>query len=261
MHPLTLFHREYGDPQPSRIPILLLHGLFGSSTNWHGIAKRLSQHRQVITVDLRNHGRSPRSTSMSYEEMVADLTVLLDELGIERTIPVGHSMGGKVAMWLALTQPDRVEALAVADMAPVTYPGRFRAIIGALSGLDLLGITSRREADARLAAELPEAGVRNYLLQNLIKEGDGWRWRMDLPTLSAAMDGLMAFPAAAGHQYPGPAQFIYGTDSDYVTGKHLPTIRGLFPLARLRAIPNAGHWVYADQPDAFVRALVGSLRD
>ena len=261
MQTLPIFHRAYGDPQSSRTPVLLLHGLFGSSANWHGIAKHLAQERPVVSMDLRNHGRSPWDASMGYKEMAADLGALLDSIGVERAVLVGHSMGGKAAMWLALTQPDRVEAVVVADIAPVTYPGRFETIVDALSRLELDGLGSRREAETRLEDRLPDPAVRAYLLQNLIKEGDGWRWRVNLASLSRSIDQLMSFPRADGRQYPGPALFVYGTDSDYVTGTQLGAIRMLFPLARLRAVSNAGHWVYADQPDAFVRAVKGFLRD
>jgi len=257
MKTLPLFYRTYSDPGSHRTPALLPHGLFGSSVNWHGIAKRLSRDRAVLSIDLRNHGRSPWSASMGYEEMAGDLVALLDEMDIGRTIPVGHSMGGKTAMWLALTQPDRVESVVVADIAPTAYPGRFKLIIDALTSLQLDDLASRREADARLVRQLPSPAVRAYLLQNLIKEGQGWRWRVNLAGLAQSIDRLMSFPQPDGRQYPGPALFVYGTDSDYVTGTQLKTIRTLFPRARLRAIPNAGHWVYADEPDTFVRAVQG----
>jgi pimeloyl-ACP methyl ester carboxylesterase len=198
---------------------------------------------------------------MDYQSMAADLADLLDALDIEQASLTGHSMGGKAAMWLALTRPDRVASLTVADIAPAAYPARFQTVIDALCGLDLASLGSRREADLRLTGALPNPTLRSYLLQNLVKEDAGWRWRVDLPLLEGAMDALMSFPAADGRQYPGPALFVYGTASDYVTGSHLPAIRQLFPLARLRALPNAGHWVYSEQPDTFVRALRGFLPD
>jgi pimeloyl-ACP methyl ester carboxylesterase len=239
--------------------LLLLHGLFGSSANWHGIASALSDNVPVISVDLRNHGRSHWDEAMGYEEMACDLRALLVHLGIERVSVAGHSMGGKAAMWLALTHPERVEALVAADIAPVTYPGRFTAIIETLRELDLTELGSRREADLRLAGALHSPALRSYLLQNLVKDGEAWRWRLNLAALDGAMDELMSFPDPNARQYPGPALFVYGTESDYVNGEHLPRIRTLFPLARLRAVPNAGHWVYSDEPDAFVRALTGFL--
>jgi esterase len=160
---------------------------------------------------------------------------------------------------VALNHPQRVAALAVADMAPVTYPGRFRTILETLASLELTTIGSRRDADARLEKSISDPAVRAYLLQNLVKEDEGWRWRINLAALSESIDSLMSFPAVEGLQFPGSALFIYGTESDYVTGERLPAIKTLFPLARLRAVPNAGHWVYAEQPDAVVSALRGFL--
>ena len=254
-----LFLREYGDVGDGRPPVVLLHGLFGSSTNWHRIARRLSESRRVLAPDLRNHGRSPSIPPMTYPAMAEDLANLLDQQGVDQAALVGHSMGGKAAMWLALTRPERVQALVVADMAPVSYAHGFDGVLAALGALDLRAIADRRDADARLAQHLDTPSLRAYLLQNLIKEGDGWRWRIDLPILRNSMDDILGFPDTVGRQYPGPAFFIYGNDSDYVTGKQLPAIRTLFPLARLRGVPNAGHWVYADQPDAFFNAVSGFL--
>jgi pimeloyl-ACP methyl ester carboxylesterase len=251
---LKLFVREYG-ADAGGTPLVLVHGLFGSSTNWHGIARRLSESRRVLAVDLRNHGRSPAASEMTYPVMAADLATLIEDEAGGRAVLVGHSLGGKAAMWLALSRPELLDSLVVADMAPAAYPSRFAAIFAALADLDLDSLRDRREADARLAARLPDPAVRGYLLQNLVRRGDAWQWRMNLPAVSESLSDLMRFPLAHGRQFPGPALFVYGTESDYVTAAHLPAIRAHFPLARLRPIPNAGHWVYADRPDAFLRAL------
>jgi pimeloyl-ACP methyl ester carboxylesterase len=259
MSAIKPFLREYGDPGSGPVPVVLLHGLFGSSTNWHSIARRLGESRQVLVPDMRNHGRSPSRAPMTYQAMTDELAGLLDDHGIDRAALVGHSMGGKAAMWMTLTRPERVQSLVVADIAPVAYGHRFDGIVDALRALELDGLEDRRDADARLSARLGDPALRGYLLQNLVKEGQTWRWRIDLAILKASMDQIQGFPEAAGHQFAGPALFIYGTGSDYVSGKQLPAIRTLFPLARLRAVPNAGHWVYADQPDSFLRALEGFL--
>lgn len=259
MGALTLALREYGQPGEAP-PVLLLHGLFGSAANWHRIAKRLAEGRQVLVPDLRNHGHSPRSDEMTYPAMAEDLLALLDQRDIRRAVVVGHSMGGKAAMWLALSQPRRVESLGVADISPATYPHRFDAILDALEGLDLEHLPGRREADAQLAQALPSPALRDYLLHNLAREGDAWHWRINLPVLRAAMEDIVGFPDTDGRQFAGPTLFIYGTDSDYVTGAHLPAIRALFRHARLRAVPNAGHWVYAEQPQTFTAAIQGLLQ-
>lgn len=257
---MKLFLREYGDPGSTNPTVILLHGLFGSSTNWHGIARRLGETRAVLVPDLRNHGRSGHSRVMSYPAMAEDLSGLLDDRGIDCAALVGHSMGGKVAMWLALTRPERVRALAVVDIAPEAYPHRFERLIGALSTLDLETLYGRRDADRILADQIPSPELRGFLLQNLVRDTDGWRWRLNLTVLSAAMDEIIGFPGPDARQFPGPALFVYGTASDYLAGAHLATIRALFPLARLRAVSGAGHWVYADRPHAFFKALEEFLR-
>ncbi len=258
---LRLNCREYGGEHQVEVPVVLIHGLFGASANWHGIARRLAEDRRVLVPDLRNHGDSPWSEPMDYPSMAADLAGLLADRSIDRAHLVGHSMGGKVAMWLALAAPGRVGSLVVVDMAPVRYPRRFESLIEAIAGLPLGAITDRRDADRRLASTIPTSAVRGYLLQNLVHgEGGGWRWRINLPLLAASMETILDFPDAGGRQFPGPALFLHGSRSDYVTGEGLPRIRTLFPLARLRSIPNAGHWVYADQPEAFTAAVAGFLK-
>ncbi len=256
-----LYLRDYGDPGTGLSPVVLLHGLFGSSTNWHSIARRLAASRQVLVPDLRNHGRSPRRERMTYGAMAEDLAAVLDEQGIDQAALVGHSMGGKAAMWLALTRPERVKALVVADMAPVAYAHGFDPVIAALGTLNLDALSDRRDADAKLTESLDSPALRGYLLQNLVKVQDTWHWRMNLPVLTRRMEDILGFPETAGRQFPGPAYFVYGTESSYVTAKQLPSIGTLFPLARLRAVPSAGHWVYADQPETFLGALRGFLPD
>jgi esterase len=265
---LDLRFREYGGTETGRTPLVLVHGLFGSSANWHGVARRLAAERRVLVPDLRNHGDSPWDGRMDYPSMAADLMALLDRLGIVRAHLAGHSMGGKAAMWLALSTPDRVGSLVVADMAPVTYPTRHGALVDTLARLPLDAIRNRRDADARLAPDVPSAAVRGYLLQSLIRVRDSgrdghnrWRWRVNLPALARSMDLILGFPEAGNRSFPGAALFVYGGRSGYVSSEGLPRIRTLFPLARLRAIPEAGHWVYADQPEAFTAAVAGFLGD
>ena len=262
--PLPLFHRGYGDPASPATPILLIHGLFGSAVNWHPIVGRLHSllgaDRRLIVPDLRNHGQSPHDPILSYEAMAEDLIGLLDSRDIEYVSLVGHSLGGKVAMWLALNWPERIEALAVVDIAPVTYASRFRRLIAALGALNLKTIDSRREADARLAAAIPDPMMRGFLLQNLRKSEAGWSWRLNLAALPDAMEELRTFPDPRERQFHGRTAFIHGADSDYVNTNQLPTIRAIFPRAELVAIPGAGHWVHADQPEAFTQTLVDFLK-
>jgi pimeloyl-ACP methyl ester carboxylesterase len=262
---VRLHLRHYGEVAAGRLPLVLIHGLFGSASNWHGIARRLAADHQVLVPDLRNHGQSPWDPRMDYQSMATDLAALLDAQGIVRAHLVGHSMGGKAAMWLALTAPERVGSLVVADIAPITYASRHGALVKALAALPLHAIEDRRDADARLAAAIQSAPVRAYLLQNLVPDlagavdGRGWRWRLNLEVLAHTLDGILGFPETRDLQFLGPSLFVHGGHSDYVTGEGLPRIRALFPHAHLRGIPNAGHWVYADQPDAFYAAVDGFL--
>lgn len=257
--PVKLHHRAYGDSVAGRPTVVLLHGLFGSSSNLHAIAQALADDYRVLVPDLPNHGRSPHSDDISYPAMAQAVADWLDALGVEEAWLAGHSMGGKTAMWLALSQGARVAGLMVMDMAPVTYPDRFGEIFAALQGLDLARVVDRADADAKLAETLDNPDLRAYLLQNLVKDrSGGWRWRINLAGLAANREALMGFPESSG-SYLGPAVFLYGSLSDYVRPEHGAVIRKLFPYARERQIPGAGHWVYAERPDAVIEALRGFL--
>jgi pimeloyl-ACP methyl ester carboxylesterase len=262
MPSLPLNLRIYGEGVQGLLPVLLIHGLFGAASNWRGIARRLAAQRRVLVPDLRNHGDSPWDERMDYPAMAGDIAALLDAQGVERAHLVGHSMGGKVAMWLALTEPQRVGSLVVADVAPLRYESRFGGLIKALLRLPLTDLRDRRDADARLGEGISTPAVRGYLLQNLVQDAQGlWRWRLNLPVIADSMDAILGFPDPEGRQFPGPALFLHGGRSSYVTAEALPRIRALFPLARLRSIPEAGHWIYAEQPEPFTAAVAGFLKD
>ncbi len=252
--------REFGDYTGERPTLILLHGLFGSSANWHSIARTLAASEHLLVPDLRNHGRSPHHPAMDYPSMGVDLLQLIDEHGFDSVRLLGHSMGGKLAMWLAQTHPERVAGLVVVDIAPVVYQHRFDSIFGALNRLDLAHLADRQQAHEHLQSSLPDAALRHYLLQNLLKDDGRWRWRMNLQGLEAAIADILDYPLPAGaHEYPGPALFVYGGQSDYVRAAQQKRILQLFPQGRLRAIPDAGHWVYAEQPQAFLSALAPFL--
>jgi esterase len=241
-------------------PVVILHGLFGSSSNWKGIARQLSAVCRVITVDLRNHGGSPWDDDVSYAAMADDVRELLDRLRLERAVLVGHSMGGKVAMTLALTAPERVGALGVVDIAPVVYGHSHEGLIEAMSNVDLTRIGNRRDLDAQLAPYIPEAAVRQFLGQNLVYRNDQYAWRVNLRALARGMTLLTGFPDPGPARYNGDCVFIYGEASDYVLPAHHESIRRHFPRARLVAVPDAGHWVHAERPDR-VRAAITELLD
>jgi esterase len=251
-----LHYREYGKRETGRPSLVLLHGLFGSAANWHGIARRFDDRYHLVVPDLRNHGNSPHRDGMPYPAMAADVLALMDSLDLACPYLVGHSMGGKVAMWLALAHPLRVRGLVPVDMAPVSYDHAFQRILDALDSVTEGQVANRREADRLLAMRLESPSLRGYLLQNLIKGPQGWGWRFNLAALRRCMPQILDFPdEGRGMQFPGNALFIYGGRSDYVTPERFQAARALFPYARARIIPDAGHWVYSEAPDEFSAAL------
>lgn len=235
-------------------PLVLLHGLFGSARNFGAVQKRLAAHRRVLALDLRNHGASPHAAGMGYGEQAADVLDTLRQRDALPAVLVGHSMGGKVAMRLALQAPDAVSRLVVCDIAPVAYPPHFRDYARAMMDLDLAPGLTRAAADAALAPNVPEPAVRAFLLQNL-SLGAQPEWRIGLAEIADALPEIEAWDAPAGARYPGPVLILTGDRSDYVRQEHRPAIRALFPAARFVTLKDAGHWLHADQPEAFVSAM------
>jgi esterase len=244
---------EYGEGPP----LAILHGLFGSARNWAGVAQRLAAHHRVIALDLRNHGASPWADTMDYAEMAEDVRRALHASGHRRFALLGHSMGGKAAMVLALAHGAEVERLVVVDIAPVAYQPHPLGYVRAMRALDLGGITRRADADARLTPDVGDAAERAFLLQNLVFPsavgGGEVRWRLNLAAIEGAMPRLAGFPALPpGAAYTGPALFVAGGRSDYLRAGHEPELRRLFPNARIARIADAGHWPHAEQPRAFL---------
>lgn len=243
---------------PGGTPLVIVHGLFGSGRNWGVIARRLSQDWHVLTPDMRNHGDSPRSDSHGYPELAADLAALIDAHG-GRAHVVGHSMGGKAAMTLALLHPDKVASLLVADIAPVSYTHSQMAFIEAMRAVDLSRVEKRSDATAQLAEHVEDKSLQSFFTQSLdLKER---RWKLNLDALAAEMPKILSFPELDG-TYTGPALFLSGGRSDYVRPEHRETIRGYFPKARFARMPQAGHWLHADDPRGFeasVRAFVDAV--
>lgn len=228
-------------------PILIAHGLYGSARNWGGIAKKLSNDRLVITVDMRNHGASQWFDSHNYLDMAADLAEVITAHG-EVADVIGHSMGGKAAMALALTHPQLLRRMIVADIAPVSYDRTQAPIIDALRKLDLSEIEKRSEADRLLAAYITDAGTRAFLLQSLdLKEK---RWRFNMDALEAEMPKIMGFPEF-NMAFGNPVLFLSGANSDYVLNNQRAQIKARFPNARFARIPGAGHWLHAEKPREF----------
>jgi esterase len=250
--PVQLAATEYG----AGPPVAILHGLFGSGRNWHSIALQLARQHRVLAFDLRNHGRSPWADGMRYEEMVEDLRVSLRARGIERLALLGHSMGGKVAMAMALLHPYEIDRLAVVDIAPVSNPPTLLAYVRAMRTVELRGVTRRGEVDAQLVGAVPDAAERAFLLQNLELGDKEVRWRLNLDAIEHDFSQISGFPELpAGSRYQGPTLFIAGARSNYILAGHESTIRRLFPLARISRIEGAGHWVHAEQPQAFLQVV------
>lgn len=237
----------HGTPTETR-PLTIVHGLFGSARNWGAIAKRLSDRGEVTSVDLRNHGESPWRDSHGYHDMADDLAAIL----APGTDVLGHSMGGKAAMVLALKRPDLVGRLIVADIAPVAYSHTQAHLIDAMREIDLDAVETRRDADEQLQPHVAEPGVRAFLLQSL--DVKARRWRLNLDVLADEMAGILSFPEVEG-RYEGPALFLTGSESDYVKREDRPLIKALFPEARFAKLPGAGHWLHADKPREFEAAV------
>jgi pimeloyl-ACP methyl ester carboxylesterase len=236
-------------------PVVLLHGLFGRSQNLGALARRLSSRFRVISLDLRNHGASPHAAGMGYERMAEDVRDTLAGLGVTRASVLGHSMGGKVAMVLALTHPDCVDRLIVADIAPVAYRHSNAAVSAAMLALPLIPGLTRAAAEAYLAEAAPDASVRAFLLQNLIP-GATPGWRIGLEHIAADMKLIEGFPAVPdGARFAGPTLFLRGASSGYVKESAWPVVQALFPASVLETVENAGHWLHAEQPEAFASAV------
>lgn len=239
-------------------PLLLIHGLFGSGENLGMIARLLAERFRVINVDLRNHGRSDHSAELSYPLMAADVAKTMDMLGIPTAAVLGHSMGGKVAMQLALSQPDRVSKLVLADISPVVSQARHLGILDALNRVDLATLTDRKDADRQLQNGINDAGTRAFLLKSLLKTDQGFQWRFNLTALTRQYQQVLAAPDATG-PYTGPVLFIKGGDSDYLLPEHQGQILQLFPSAKAKVIAGTGHWLHAEKPAAFAKITADFL--
>ncbi len=231
------------------LPLLIVHGLFGSGRNWGVIARHLADVRDVITVDMRNHGHSPRAQSQSYADMAGDLAEVIRDRGGKVDL-LGHSMGGKAAMQLALTHGDLIRRLVVADIAPVPYSHDQSGHIHAMRGLDLSGNPTRGEADRRLSSTIADPALRAFFLQSLDLKASPPVWRLNLDVLEAEMPKIVGWPGTQGH-FDNAALFLTGSDSHYVKAEYREAIRALFPKARLAKLPGAGHWLHADRPREF----------
>lgn len=245
---VDLYFSEQGDG----FPLIIVHGLFGSADNWRTLSKKFAENFRVYCVDLRNHGRSAHIDGMSYEEMAADLLKFMADQQIDQAHIIGHSMGGKVAMQLALSHPEKVSRLVVADIAPVRYSHGHDDVMAALYSVRSAGgAASRKEADQLMSEHLPEVGVRQFLMTNLEKKETGkLEWRVGLDQIHAGYESVIRAPE--GPAFHGASLFIRGDRSDYVRDDYLPEIEVLFSQYRLETINGAGHWLHAEKPMEFL---------
>ncbi|MFC1664068.1 alpha/beta fold hydrolase [Pseudomonadota bacterium] len=253
---VQLAFKEYGDGPP----LLILHGLFGSSTNWRSIAKRLSADFRVFTVDLRNHGRSGWHEDMSYDVMANDVHNFMLENDIDRATVLGHSMGGKTAMILAFKHSELIDKLIIVDIAPVAYEHSHSAINKSMLELDLNILANRKEADTALARSIKDRPTRQFLLQNLVAVNSHFSWRINLASIQQNMDGLTGFPININDsRCDHKTLFVHGGNSDYLKLIHHSQIDRLFPNNEIVTIENASHWIHVEKPDALLDQITSFI--
>jgi esterase len=256
METVELAYEEFGHQYP--LPLIILHGFFASSRNWRKIAEKLSVLYHVYVLDMRNHGSSPQHEIMDYPSMTADVLRFMETHRISLPFIMGHSMGGKVAMWLALNHPERMSKLIVVDIAPKSYVHSFDKTIQALINLPLAQIHNRKQAETLLADDIPEQDYRQFLLQNLILQEGSYSWRVNLDIFMRTAANIVAFPEIDNLvPYAGSALFIAGSDSEYVG---LADVFQLFPSAKFRLINKAGHWLHVQQPEVFAEVVENFLQ-
>ena len=243
-------------------PLVVMHGLFGSSRNWQSLARQLAQDFEVYNLDLRNHGQSFHADEMNYPAMAADVADLLDQLGLEDCYLLGHSMGGKVAMTLALQQPRLAARLVVADIAPVAYFHHYDDLIEPILALPLDRLESRAQAEQLLRQNIPEDQLRAFLLQNLARGSEGWYWRVNFRVIQRDMEWLTGFvDLPQDWRIELPTLFLRGDRSDYIGAAEIEVIGEHFDAARIETVEDAGHWLHAEQPQRFAELVLAYLRE
>ncbi len=241
-------------------PLLILHGLFGSRSNWRGIARQLSSTHRVLLPDLRNHGSSPWDDDMGYPAMAADLERLIDTQRLERPVVIGHSMGGKAAMALALADSTRVGGLIVIDVAPVRYVDRMAGFVAAMRSIDLQAAGDRATVQRLLAQSVPDPAVVPFLMQNLVFRESTLGWRINLAAIEASLGRITGFPEELRERrHHGPVRVIAGGRSDYVRRHDGGEFQPMFPRVRVDIVADAGHWVHADAPQQVLSIIRDEL--
>ena len=244
---MKLFYRELGQGQP----MIIMHGIFGSSDNWLTQARLFSSKYHVFTLDLRNHGQSQHSDEFDYMVMANDLQEFIESKKLENAIVIGHSMGGKVAMNFALAHPEKLQKLIVVDIAPRPYNLEHYVILDGLKAIPITTLKSRTEADEVLSQFVPEADVRQFLLKNLQRKPEGgFTWKLNLPVIGSKLKNI-GLDLQVDGRFEKPTLFVRGGRSNYVRDEDMPRIREIFPKAELETL-DTGHWVQAEKPQEFV---------
>lgn len=255
MKPLNFQYYQSENKSTISPPIIILHGLFGQAKNWHNCASNLSRNFEVYVLDLPNHGDSYHTAAIDYLSLSLAVSCFMEEKDIPVASFIAHSMGGKAAMLLALNQPDIIKHLIVVDIAPVNYEHDFSVILKALDRLELSSITSRSKANELLSKSIADRAVRQFLLSNLVRQKDQYRWKFNLKAIQASINEITAFPNNYGRVYNKPCWFIAGNDSDYITTNQRAEIKSLFLKSHILKIKNAGHWVHVEQAKVFLEMV------
>ena len=244
--PVNLHYHAFGEGRP----IMILHGLFGSSRNWQSIAKKLADNFRIITVDLRNHGQSGHTSSMTYADMAEDIHAFIQTFELNDVSVIGHSMGGKVAMMTALQYKNLIDKLIVIDIAPVKYAHTYEKLFLAMENLPLNKIKNRNEAEKFLDAQINDRWLTQFILQNLRRDVHGFQWQLNLPAIKTNVVHINEFPESDNEaQFDRPTLFLGGEKSDFIRAEHHPAIQNLFPQSQIQILEEAGHMLHIDKPE------------
>lgn len=238
--------------------MVLIHGLFGSHDNLAALRRSLSDTYKLISIDLPDHGKSAHTSLFSFDKYAKSICEQLHQLGVDQAHFVAHSLGGKVAMHLALHYSSMVKSLIAVDIAPVRYEPRHQNVLAGLRAIDLSNTTDRNHANQQMSQHVSEPGVRQFLLKSLEQQDKTWRWRFNLDLLERDYLRLSA-AIESDLPYTGPVLFIKGANSDYLTAQHQPHIKRLFPNSQAKIIHGTGHWLHAEKPVAFNRLVKNFL--
>ncbi|MFW5720975.1 MAG: alpha/beta fold hydrolase [Bacteroidota bacterium] len=267
---MDLFFRKFGEGPP----LIILHGLYGSSDNWVSIGRKLSENYKVYILDQRNHGKSPHTPQHNYKLLKEDLLEFMDKQSIDKAIILGHSMGGKTAMFFAVDYPERINSLIIVDISPKSYNDTnsiqllsHSTIINSMYKVDLSKVKTREDIDKILSQTISSKRVRQFLLKNVNRTKDNrFAWSINLESISNEleniMDGLNIESFKKGAGITGfPVLFIKGEKSDYIETSDKTVIETIFPFAEIETIPDAGHWLHAEQPEIFLKTIQKFLTD